>query len=1066
MMHVFVKAAMRFYLMALIACSVAGLGRAQAGLGDPTGPDWEGLVGLDQGVWGPAGQATGQTLWVRVEKRAGVWGPLVWGYSRGYTNGDYVGTITGAALPGGQVELTVRLIVDEHAVGKPRGRSGLGEYRIRFQPDGTALQGTWEGTFCSVAGTGAVRGTIEPLRPRAADFAMPQPGEHPSLLCRKADLPALRKKLQSPWGQQMIAKLTATDAKSMSRMAVGQGLLYALTGDKAYAEKAQRLLEADINGGRLIRTEVHDPSGVKVHDGGIGAGEVAIAYDLIYDACPPEFRARMGALFARKAPYLWRCPANGSDTSNWSAMYRSGVGMCGLALLGDRQDYWPEPVEPHIVRVAADAALTGPPAGLPVVPLQSGQPIAEWLQAGPLPLELEPDPLAVLGGAAAPIAAGKTVKVSAVMRDRKTGALDMRVIEKAFAPLTAGMKRGGPGKVNLNGTPLGQFYFLATVIDNEQAGYYTLELPNKPTWFLNPTVYINEQPVRSGDCCHLEKGRHTIMAPVQVGAARLAEVLLWSLTLRAVDEPAAQAWLAQQQADNRLGAARRQIMQDAARAAGVNPWGLYWAGVGRQWIENWATWAGGSFGWAMAGEAYTQHAYQAVFPFAHSYRNALGEDLVGRPNLRMALPRYAGQTIFRPDGASLQGYGPGGSALGVDGYARGFGLVPRALQPAVLWGWNRTLALAEAGKLKGAYLTEDFLDPMSAAFMFVNYPAPDSGITEQSPARALPHVMLDDWKGGYVFRNRWRDGGDCVATIYGNWNFAGGEWNGAETGDFRISGLGVDWLVRGTGWGVKPRTTEPEAPTRRNQNLLEIGEADANSAGPATPTYQRASLDGSAVLTLDMQYVYADTKAGKGGKALPPLPPLPRPGTPDVLYDLGVRGIRAFAADYSGASGAPALFAVVDRVTGTAAPTCWHLVTDAALPVTVAGNTFTIHAPNGATLMGTVLAPAGAGITTRAATLGTEAAYDGDHQPAEFRRTVIDIPAKDFVFVVMTIQQDDGSAAVVQGAGAQAQVSIGKQTVRFDGEKLVLGQFAGDLQVAGPLAAALRPQPAAEGEHR
>jgi hypothetical protein len=379
-------------------------------------------------------------------------------------------------------------------------------------------------------------------------------------------------------------------------------------------------------------------------------------------------------------------------------------------------------------------------------------------------------------------------------------------------------------------------------------------------------------------------------------------------------------------------------------------------------------------------------------------------------------------------------------------------LAPDQLKSAVSWGWNRTQKLAADGKLKGAYLTEDFLDPMSAAFMFVNYPDP-AGHAEKNPGDVLPRVLLDDWKGGFAFRNRWQDGDDIVATIYENWNNAGGEWDGAETGDFRISGLGTDWAVRGAGWGCTGEKTP--IPRRANQNILEVAEP-AEQGAPALSQFLKASKDGSAILTMDMNYVYASLKKSGSGRVLPPLPTHPRKGIADVYYDSGIKGLRGWAVDYSGASGSPALFAVVDKVTGSAGNNRWHLVTDKSLPVVVAGNVFTIRAANGATLRGTVLAPSSPTITTRAETLGHEAAYDGDHQTRSFDRTIIDIPAKDFVFVVMTLQKGDGPAATVQGAGEKTQAAIGKQTVGFDGGKIVLGQFAGDLQVVGPLAAVQR----------
>ena len=1023
--------------------------------------DWEGLLGLERSVWEADGQATGKTLWLRVVKTDGKWRPEVWGYSRDFSTGDYVGLVTGASEAGGRNELAIRLVVDAHLDRGKVGRLGLGEYKVRFHRVGRKVEGSWQGTFCGEAGQGSVSGTVEPVRPRTAGFSPPAPGERPYLLFRKTDLPAIRKKLESPWGRQLVASLTADDPKSATRMAVGHGLLYALTGEKHYAEKARQLIDADIHAGKWVRTEVRHPY-VKVHDAGIVAGEAAIAFDLIYDACTAEFRKDMLALFARHALYLWGCPANWADTSNWSAMYRSGTGMCGLALVGEKEDFWPRPAEPRIARVEADAGLaTAERDGAPVAVLESGMPMADWLRTGPLPLGLASDPTEAVGGPNARIRNGMKVSVNYVAKRKDVCRAETAT--STFEKPKSGSE-GAPGvfKVGGWGSRLGSTVFFYTILENKQAGCYALQFPPKerPYWFLYPYVFINGQRFRSGDLVDLPKGRFAVLAPVQAGHCRTNERILWALKLTAVAEPDAQAWLARRKADHVLELAKWQMMHEVARAEGCNPWGLYWARVGRQWIENWATWAVGSFGWAMAGEAYTQHSYRAVLPFAHAYRNALGEDLVGRPNLRMVLPRYVGLTMFRHDGAFIQSYGPGGSPAGVDNYASGFALVPDAMKPAVLWGWNRTRELAQAGKLKGDYLTEDFLDPMSAAFLLVNYPDPASGIAEQDPGRVLPNVMLDDWKGGFAFRNRWQDGDDIVSTIYLNWNNAGGEWDGAETADFRISGLGSDWAVRGAGWGCTGETTP--IPRRANQNILELSETVEQGA-PAFSRFFKASKDGSAVLTLDMNYVYSSSKKTATGRALPPLPVHPRKGTADVYYDLGIKGLRGWAVDYSGAAGVPALFAVVDKVTGSAGRNRWHLVTEQKNAVETAGNVFTIRGANGATLRGTVLAPASPTITARPQTLGHEATYDGHHVTRSFERTVIDIPAKGFVFVAMTLQQGDAPSVVVQGVGEKARATIGKQTVAFDGEKVVLGRFAGEAKAVGPLAQSLE---AASGKER
>ncbi len=67
-------------------------------------------------------------------------------------------------------------------------------------------------------------------------------GEHPRLVFRKADLPRIRKRAESPEGKVMLARLKKLlDGKFTLWHPSGYGLLYRLTGDKKYASKAKDL---------------------------------------------------------------------------------------------------------------------------------------------------------------------------------------------------------------------------------------------------------------------------------------------------------------------------------------------------------------------------------------------------------------------------------------------------------------------------------------------------------------------------------------------------------------------------------------------------------------------------------------------------------------------------------------------------------------------------------------------------------------------------------------------------------------------------------------------------------
>ena len=72
----------------------------------------------------------------------------------------------------------------------------------------------------------------------------------------------------------------------------------------------------------------------------------------------------------------------------------------------------------------------------------------------------------------------------------------------------------------------------------------------------------------------------------------------------------------------------------------------------------------------------------------------------------------------------------------------------------------------------------------------------------RNPAELMPRVTVDEQRGGYVFRNRWEDGNDFVASLFLDRNHLGG-WPSDNIGCFQISGLGSDWAVQGAGQGAK-----------------------------------------------------------------------------------------------------------------------------------------------------------------------------------------------------------------------------------------------------------------------
>ena len=500
----------------------------------------------------------------------------------------------------------------------------------------------------------------------------------------------------------------------------------------------------------------------------------------------------------------------------------------------------------------------------------------------------------------------------------------------------------------------------------------------------------------------------------------------------AADAQHAERWAALRR---RVHAAQLANWQDdhAAWKAGRNPTAERWLDVAQRLVGAFCSRSLGDGGWNCEGDCYTRWALRLVYPFACAYRNVTGRDLAAEPNAGTTLVLAVAKTMLGKEHAHATDYGRGGGPLDPNLFARGFTLVPARLKPAVLWTWNRTQALSDGKRLRNAnYSPADAqLDALSAVFGFLNHPA---GLAEQNPGELLPRVYVDRQRGGYVFRNRWRDEDDFVAMIYRNADLPfGGFWTASDVGEFRISGLGVDWAVRGGSFASGRQGA-------RHTNMVWLSDELLRSGGlAAAELHLRRADDGSGAVSLDM------SPACVGAEKWTPSAHPGRPPTPRGKADIGIRAIRCFAADYSGRCGAPGLFVVADRFTGGKGEAIWQLVTHAGKKVRTEANTFTIEAPDGATLAGTVIAPATAPagkprLDVERVTKRQEINFSQNHIGRTFTFDCIQLHGRGQFLVVMTVQRADPPKVTATGAGLDAIIRVGKQTVRFDGSRLLLGK--------------------------
>lgn len=247
-----------------------------------------------------------------------------------------------------------------------------------------------------------------------------------------------------------------------------------------------------------------------------------------------------------------------------------------------------------------------------------------------------------------------------------------------------------------------------------------------------------------------------------------------------------------------------------------------------------------------------------------------------------------------------------------------------------------------------------------------------------NPEKLWQKVLVDEQKGFYSFRNQWQDQGDIVASIYLKRELLRASWSFPDAGSFRISGLGQHWAIAGA--------SEPKP---YNENIVVTRKSNNQEA---KPIYFQAEQDGSATITLEKD-----------------------------------NWLRSFAIDYSKASGSPGLFVLVDRFETQSTEDFQRKIWTMHLTgkITLKNNSFTIKSSSGATMQGTFISPQGVQLNVVSDTEG---------------RQILQAQGINNFFVVMTLQQSAPPPVIIERNGLDAKVTVGKQTIRFDGSKIVLNQ--------------------------
>jgi hypothetical protein len=360
----------------------------------------------------------------------------------------------------------------------------------------------------------------------------------------------------------------------------------------------------------------------------------------------------------------------------------------------------------------------------------------------------------------------------------------------------------------------------------------------------------------------------------------------------------------------------------------------------------------------------------------------MGEDLASNSNVEWFLPHYVTRLVGERGKVTTPTYGRHRIAPGGYLFASGLGIVPDKFLPGVLWFYNRNFGLEGDRTFGiGAFF------PHQAAYVLQAY---REDLPVKNPAEVFDKVLVDERKGFYLFRDRFAGENDFVASIYGLREPLNASWSFEDVGSFRIWGLGGRWASPG-----------PSQVERENENVLIVPKIKAWKS--SEPIAFSSSQDGSGMVTMRTKGIVLKNRQPQAG----------------------IVNLRAFAADYSGLSGSPGLFVVVDDfITNVAAPEfaekTWTMHTEEKVKIEERG--FLLEAKNGATMKGTFIAPTKVKISYRRTEKGGTILATG----------------KGSFFVVMTVQKGAAPEVKIAGEDIGSIVQIGKRTIYFRDERIEL----------------------------
>jgi len=383
--------------------------------------------------------------------------------------------------------------------------------------------------------------------------------------------------------------------------------------------------------------------------------EVALAYDLCYDAWPEAFRSQVAEGLLARVQYRQRRlhpgHANYHPCSNYYGPSHGSSGLAALAIWGEKG---PAPVEPaaplEVLQESveiAPAADYQPGRGVPVLKFQSGIMPSEWMFVGGFKPQAGEDTLNALGG---PAAARPELGTKVTFGGRsETFRLIPHEEDKGY--WSSPQWTDDRTSIDITGAVNREYHttnFFYTVIDNDRPRWVRVGTEWDPA-----VVYLAGVELRHGSVVHLEKGLYPVMVVAAIGETQPWGRIFMEPRLIELPPELAQRRLADRRADYRLDHDVWQADRDFwQRTGGIDPIKQRYFGFAHQRVL-WHYRLGiGHGGFQAETGVYAQIGSWYPLVYATAYQKMFGRDASPRPDITHLMPRRAMQVLFCEDGTT------------------------------------------------------------------------------------------------------------------------------------------------------------------------------------------------------------------------------------------------------------------------------------------------------------------------------------------------------------------------------------------------------------------------------